>query len=169
MSNQSIFNLKPTKNSVSKRKRKGRGNASGLGGECGRGHKGQKSRSGGSIRSGFEGGQTPLYRRLPKKPGISSRSKDNFEIVVLSTINKLFTDGDEVTIDSLFKFNVIKSTSSKVKILYDSDLLLTNCVFHCHKVSKSAFDSIKKKNNSVVFISWINFFYSLIVLISESV
>ena len=67
--------LKPAKGAVKKRTRKGRGNASGKGGECGRGHKGQKSRSGYSAKAGFEGGQMPLYKRVPKRRGFTNNFK----------------------------------------------------------------------------------------------
>ena len=153
MSKKTIFNLKPTRGSTSKRKRKGRGNASGFGGECGRGHKGQKSRSGGSIRPGFEGGQTPLYRRLPKKPGMTILGKEFYELVKISVLNKHFNDGDEITIDSLLKKSLVSSLTHKIKILCDSPFTLTSCVVFCHKLSKSAQISIESKNNSVIFIS----------------
>ena len=70
--------LSPFENSTSNRKRVGRGNASGYGGECGRGHKGQKSRSGFSRKRGFEGGQNPLYKRIPKKRGFTNIFKKSF-------------------------------------------------------------------------------------------
>jgi large subunit ribosomal protein L15 len=153
MSNKTIFNLKPSKGSSSKRKRKGRGNASGLGGECGRGHKGQKSRSGGSIRPGFEGGQTPLYRRLPKKPGMTIRGKVFYELVKISSLNKHFNDGDEITIDSLLKKSLVSTFNNQIKILSDSPFTLTSCVVYCHKLSKSAQISIESKNNTLIFLS----------------
>ena len=83
---QNHTELAPAPGSVKKRKRVGRGNASGFGGECGRGHKGQKSRSGYSRKRGFEGGQNPLYRRLPKKSGFRNRFRVEYRILNLSDI-----------------------------------------------------------------------------------
>src|SRR3989338_8656027 len=93
--------VRPAKGAVKARTRRGRGNASGLGGESGRGHKGQKARSGGSIRPGFEGGQTPLYRRLPKRKGFNNYSKVIVEAVNLGDINRCFLDNDVIDLDVL--------------------------------------------------------------------
>ena len=79
--------LTPFESSKKKRKRVGRGNASGYGGECGRGHKGQKSRSGYSRRAGFEGGQNPLYKRVPKKRGFTNIFKKKIQVINISNIN----------------------------------------------------------------------------------
>ena len=100
--------FKPANGSIKKRKRKGRGNASGLGGECGRGHKGQRSRSGCKLRPGFEGGQTPLYRRIPKKPGMKNVFRLEYTPVNISDINIVFKDGESVTPDTLYGKGIIK-------------------------------------------------------------
>lgn len=98
-----IIEFKPAEGAVKKRTRKGRGNASGHGGESGRGHKGQKSRTGYSKRAGFEGGQTPLYRRIPKKRGFTALEKTAFFPVNLDSIVALVesTGVSEVSIDDL--------------------------------------------------------------------
>ena len=145
-----LANLKPNTNSTSKRIRKGRGNASGKGGECGRGHKGQKSRSGYSRRAGFEGGQNPLYIRLPKLKGFKSISQQTYDLVNVDTLNSNFNDGDSVTLESLFEKNLV-SGKNKVKILgrgkLDKKLSVTASFF-----SKSAKDIIIKANGSVDII-----------------
>ena len=99
--------IKPNKLAIKKRKRKGRGNASGLGGECGRGHKGQKSRSGYKSRPGFEGGQMPLYKRIPKKRGIQRVNKLEYQAINLSTLEKVFSEGDTVTPEALYEKGLI--------------------------------------------------------------
>ena len=100
------------------RKRVGRGIGSGTGKTAGRGHKGQKSRSGGSIARGFEGGQMPLQQRIPKF-GFSSRKNRNTQQLRLST---LVTSGlTEVTIDSLVEKDLIRNSTKKVKVFLDTD------------------------------------------------
>lgn len=145
-----LANLKPNENSTSKRNRKGRGNASGKGGECGRGHKGQKSRSGYSRRAGFEGGQNPLYIRLPKLKGFKSLSTEQFDIVNLDELQNSFNDGDTVNLDSLFEKNLITG-KNKIKVLgrgkLDIKLNVTASSF-----SKSAKENIIKANGSVDII-----------------
>ncbi|MEK9726536.1 MAG: 50S ribosomal protein L15 [Candidatus Margulisiibacteriota bacterium] len=82
----SLDTLTPFEGSTKNRKRVGRGNASGYGGECGRGHKGQKSRSGFSRKRGFEGGQNPLYKRIPKKRGFTNIFKIKYKIINLENL-----------------------------------------------------------------------------------
>ena len=106
--------LKPNIGSKSSRKRVGRGGASGLGKTCGRGHKGQKSRTGGTIQVGFEGGQMPLQRRLPKV-GFSSRVNNYSTEIKYDRLEKITED--EITIDLLKKYKFIKSKIKKVKVI----------------------------------------------------
>ncbi len=96
------------------RKRVGRGVGSGLGKTSGRGHKGQKARSGGGVRRGFEGGQTPLYRRLPKR-GFKNIFAKNYTEVTLTMLNKATTE--EVTAESLIKDGVISKANDGIVIL----------------------------------------------------
>ena len=105
--------LSPADGSKKVRRRVGRGIGSGFGKTCGRGHKGQKSRSGGSVKPGFEGGQMPLQRRLPKF-GFSSRVSRITESVRLSELP--LVEGDVIDIESLQKANVIKKSTKRVKI-----------------------------------------------------
>ena len=113
--------VRPAKGAVKKRVRRGRGNASGLGGEAGRGHKGQKARSGGSIRPGFEGGQTPLYRRLPKRKGFNNYSKVSVGSVNLGDLERTFSDGESVNLSSLLERGLVKKCKS-LKILGEGEL-----------------------------------------------
>ena len=97
-----------------KRKRLGRGIGSGLGKTSGKGHKGQKARSGGGVRRGFEGGQTPLYRRLPKR-GFNNIHAKNYTEVTLTMLNKATTD--EVTAESLINDGIISKANDGIVIL----------------------------------------------------
>jgi large subunit ribosomal protein L15 len=105
--------LSPADGSKKNRRRVGRGIGSGFGNTCGRGHKGQKSRSGGSVKPGFEGGQMPIQRRLPKV-GFSSRVSRITESVRLSELP--LVEGDIINIDSLQKANVIKKSTKRAKV-----------------------------------------------------
>lgn len=139
--------FKPAKGSVKERKRRGRGNASGLGGESGRGHKGQKSRSGYSSRPGFEGGQTPLYRKMPKKKGMTNLFRIEYFPVNLSYLNDNFQSGDSVTLEVLLSKGLIKA-GQRVKVLGDGRLekKLTVAV---HKFSKTAVEKIEAAGGSI--------------------
>tara|TARA_Y100000996_G_C22510097_1_gene638023 strand:+ start:270 stop:689 length:420 start_codon:yes stop_codon:yes gene_type:complete len=106
--------LKPNIGSKSTKKRVGRGGASGTGKTCGRGHKGQKSRTGGTIQVGFEGGQMPLQRRLPKV-GFSSRVNNYSAEIKYDRLEKV--KEDEVSIDLLKKYKLVKSKINKVKVI----------------------------------------------------
>ncbi|MFH0960036.1 MAG: 50S ribosomal protein L15 [Pseudomonadota bacterium] len=102
-----------------KRKRLGRGESSGLGKTCGKGHKGQKSRSGGKVSRGFEGGQMPLQRRLPKK-GFTNIFRTEFNVVSLETIAKL-NPSEPITGELLRERNIVKRTGP-VKLLSDGEV-----------------------------------------------
>ncbi|QCI20048.1 MAG: 50S ribosomal protein L15 [Buchnera aphidicola (Brevicoryne brassicae)] len=111
--------LSPAYGARHNRRRLGRGIGSGLGKTSGRGHKGQKSRSGGSIRRGFEGGQMPLYRRLPKF-GFNSRKKKSTSEVRLTDISNL--SKNVIDLDILKKENIIKKNIKHVKIIFTGKL-----------------------------------------------
>lgn len=116
-----LNNLIPHKNlssRTSKRKRRGRGPGSGLGKTSGRGHKGQGSRSGGGVRAGFEGGQMPLQKRVPKY-GFFSRKSRFSEEIRLSTLIKL--DKKEINIQVLKEEDLINQNTSKVKVIKDTE------------------------------------------------
>ena len=110
--------LKPNPKRVKESKRIGRGTGSGSGKTSGKGHKGLKSRSGGRVRIGFEGGQMPLQKRTPKF-GFSSRRNRNTEQLRLSTL--LISGITEVTIGSLVEANLIRNSTKKVKVFLDAD------------------------------------------------
>ena len=113
-----LGNLKPADQKVTRR-RVGRGMGSGLGKTSGRGHKGQKARSGGGVRRGFEGGQTPLYRRLPKR-GFTNIHAKNYTEVTLTMLNKATTE--EVTAESLIKDRIISKANDGIVILGTGNL-----------------------------------------------
>ena len=115
-----LSNLKPNEGAVSERSRVGRGHASGNGKTAGRGHKGQKARSGGSTRLGFEGGQMPLYRRIPKR-GFTNY---NYKEIIGINVSKLdvFENGTEVTVETLIEAGIVKNPRDGVKILGDGEL-----------------------------------------------
>src|ERR1700730_6339704 len=102
------------------RKRVGRGVGSGMGKTSTRGHKGQNARSGGGVRPGFEGGQNPLFRRLPKR-GFTNISRKEYAVVNLEDLNK-FADGSEVTPETLMESGVVRNPKSGIKILGNGEL-----------------------------------------------
>jgi len=113
-----LGNLKPAVKKTT-RKRVGRGIGSGLGKTSGRGHKGQKARSGGGVRRGFEGGQTPLYRRLPKR-GFNNRFAKNYTEVTLTMLNK--SKATEVTAESLQEERIIGKINDGIVVIAKGNL-----------------------------------------------
>lgn len=116
-----LHNLKPAAGSRHRRKRRGCGESSGHGKTSGRGHKGQKARSGGSIRPGFEGGQMPLVRRLPKRGFSNARFRVRYAPVNVGALND-FEDGTEVTEALLRERGIVKGRWDGIKLLGDGDL-----------------------------------------------
>ncbi|UMZ75412.1 50S ribosomal protein L15 [Natranaerofaba carboxydovora] len=123
------------------RKRKGRGQGSGLGKTAGKGHKGQNARSGGRVSPGFEGGQLPLQRRLPKR-GFNNPMKKEWSIVNVSDLN-IFDENEEVTPDALIEQGLIKKVKDGVKILGDGKLEKKLTV-KANKFSKNAVERIEE-------------------------
>lgn len=115
-----LHSLKPADGSRKKEIRVGRGIGSGVGKTCGRGHKGQKARSGGGVRPGFEGGQMPIYRRLPKR-GFKNIWAKKFATVNVESLNR-FDDGAVVDGAALIDAGIIKNVLDGVKILGNGDL-----------------------------------------------
>ncbi len=103
-------------------KRVGRGSGSGMGKTSTRGHKGQKARSGASIPAWFEGGQTPLFRRVPKRGFNNKRFETRYAIINLSDLNSFFNDGDVVTPEILKERGIIKKPLSGIKVLGNGNL-----------------------------------------------
>src|SRR5690606_41731532 len=135
-----LHELKPAPGSKFARKRVGRGIGSGLGKTSGRGQKGQKARSGGGVRIGFEGGQNPLYRRLPKRGFNNERFATEYAIVNLDKLNK-FADGTEVTPELLVAEKIVKNPKDGIKVLGNGDLTVKLTV-KAHKFSQSAIEKI---------------------------
>ena len=116
-----LSTLKGAYNPLNKKaNRVGRGEGSGNGKTCGKGQKGQKSRSGGGTKPGFEGGQMPLYRRIPKR-GFTNRNSKRIVTIDVSRLD-LFDEGSEVTIDSLIEKGILKNPRDGVKILGSGEL-----------------------------------------------
>jgi large subunit ribosomal protein L15 len=135
-----LHELKPAEGSRKDRKRVGRGIGSGTGKTAGKGHKGQKARSGGGVRPGFEGGQTPLFQRLPKR-GFTNIHRKEFAIVNLDTLNQ-FEDGTEVTPELLIETGVVKNQKSGIKILAKGSIEKKLTV-KAHKFSSAAKEAIE--------------------------
>lgn len=115
-----LHNLKPTKGSTHAKKRLGRGVGSGLGKTSGKGHKGQNARSGGGTRPGFEGGQTPWFKRIPKR-GFTNHFRKEFAIVNVSELNR-YEDGTVVTPELLLQDKLIRKYLDGVKILGNGEI-----------------------------------------------
>lgn len=135
-----LHELKPAEGSRSERKRKGRGIGSGTGKTAGKGHKGQNARSGGGVRPGFEGGQNPLFRRLPKR-GFTNINRKEYAIVNLDTLNR-FDEGTEVTPALLIETGYVSSEKAGIKILGNGSLDRKLTV-KAHKFSASAKEAIE--------------------------
>jgi large subunit ribosomal protein L15 len=134
-----LSNLKPAIGSTKNRKRIGRGAGSGTGKTAGKGHKGQNARSGGGIKAGFEGGQMPLHRRLPKR-GFTSLNKKVYALVNLHDL-ELFEAGSVVDMAALGQAGLVKKVGDGIKILGDGELTKALTV-KAHKFSKSAQERI---------------------------
>ncbi|MFD1395766.1 50S ribosomal protein L15 [Kroppenstedtia eburnea] len=134
-----LHELKPAPGSRKERNRVGRGMASGNGKTSGRGQKGQKARSGGGVRPGFEGGQNPIYRRLPKR-GFTNINRKEYALVNLETLNR-FEEGTVVTPELLQETGVVKNLKDGLKVLANGDLKVKLTV-KAHKFSKSAQEKI---------------------------
>ena len=136
-----LHDLKPPRNSRFSRKRLGCGVGSGLGKTSGRGHKGQNSRSGGGVRPGFEGGQTPLYRRLPRRGFSNARYTTIYEVVNVCDLDK-FKKGTEVTAELLAQAGLIRaSRGAKLKVLGTGEISVALNV-KADKFSESAVSKI---------------------------
>ena len=117
-----LHELKKNEGATFARKRVGHGPGSGLGKTSGKGHKGQKARSGASINPVFEGGQSPLYRRIPKRGFNNANFANRFATINLSDLNRYFNDGDVVTPEVLFERRILKKGLNGVKVLGNGTL-----------------------------------------------
>ncbi len=141
--------LKYTEGARKERKRLGRGHATGQGKTAGKGHKGQNARSGGGVPIGFEGGQTPLFRRIPKR-GFTNINRVDYAIVNVESLNQ-FEDKATVTIDALKAAGLVKKELDGVKILGNGELTKSLTV-SAHKFSKSAVAAIEQAGGKVEVI-----------------
>jgi large subunit ribosomal protein L15 len=146
----SLNNLHPAKGSTHKKKRVGRGPGSGLGKTAGRGHKGQKSRSGYSSRPGFEGGQMPLQRRLPKR-GFTNIFKKEWIEISLAKIEENFNAGDEITPEVLHKRGLIKKAKHDLVILGTGDVS-KSLTISAHRFTKTAREKIENAGGTARMI-----------------
>ena len=135
-----LHNLKPAKGSVRNRKRVGRGPGSGLGKTAGRGEKGQKSRSGFARKPGFEGGQMPLHRRIPKRGFTNSPFRKEFACVNLGRL-EVFEAGTIVTPELLVRQGIVRKLLDGLKVLADGQLTKALTV-HAHRFSGKAQERI---------------------------
>lgn len=144
-----LHELKPANGSRKAPKRIGRGTGSGLGRNAGKGEKGQKARSGGGVRLGFEGGQMPLFRRLPKR-GFKNLFAKEFSVINIDRLN-VFDEGTEVTPELLLSKGIVNKSKNGVKILGNGELEKKLTV-KAAKFSKSAVEKIEAAGGKVEVI-----------------
>jgi large subunit ribosomal protein L15 len=145
-----LNNLRPSIGSTKNRKRIGRGTGSGHGKTATKGHKGQKARSGGSIKAGFEGGQMPLQRRLPKR-GFTPLERVEYSLVNVNQL-EIFESGSTVDVLDLVSKGLIKSDRLAVKLLGNGDITKPLNI-SAHKFSQSAKDKIVAAGGSIVEVA----------------
>jgi large subunit ribosomal protein L15 len=143
-----LSNLRAPRKANENKKRVGRGMGSGMGKTSTRGHKGQGSRSGSSLMRGFEGGQMPLHRRLPKR-GFTNIFKTEYEVVNLDRLATL--NETEITPESLRKAGIVTSKNTLVKVLGQGEVTKALTV-HAHKFSKSAQEKIEKAGGKITVL-----------------
>jgi large subunit ribosomal protein L15 len=143
-----LSNLKAPKKANENKKRVGRGMGSGMGKTSTRGHKGQGSRSGSSLMRGFEGGQMPLHRRLPKR-GFTNIFRVEYAVLGLDTITEL--GEKELTLDKLTEHGILKKRNGLVKVLANGEIK-TAVTVHAHKFSKAAQKAIEDAGGKVIVI-----------------
>ena len=145
-----LHELKPNDGATKAKKRLGRGTASGTGKTSGKGHKGQNARSGGGVRPGFEGGQLPLFRRLPKRGFSNAMFKVEYATINVSDLNK-FEDGAVVTPELLKEMGILKKQLSGVTVLGNGNLDKKLTV-KANKFSASAVEKIENKGGKAEVI-----------------
>jgi large subunit ribosomal protein L15 len=144
-----LHEMTPAVGSRKVRNRVGRGTSSGNGKTSGRGQKGQKARSGGGVRLGFEGGQTPLFRRLPKR-GFTNINRKEYAIVNLDVLSR-FNDGDVVSAETLKEAGYIKDVKSGIKVLADGELT-SKVTVKATKISEAAKEKIEAAGGTIEVI-----------------
>ena len=142
-----LHELSPAVGSTKEVKRVGRGHGSGNGKTAGKGHKGQHARSGGGVRPGFEGGQMPLTRRIPKR-GFNNIFAKEYAVINVSDLNK-FVDGTVVDTELLKASGLVKKVCDGVKVLGDGELTSKNLTVKAVKFTKTAVEKIEKAGGKV--------------------
>ena len=148
MATRNLSNLRAPRKANTGRKRVGRGMGSGMGKTSARGHKGQGQRTGTSMMRGFEGGQMPLHRRLPKR-GYTNIFRTEYSVVNLDRIAELEVAVKEITLDDYKKLGLVSSKKALIKILGSGELT-SAITIHAHKYSKSAIEKIEKAGGKAV-------------------
>ena len=143
-----LSNLRAPKKANTGRKRVGRGMGSGIGKTSGRGHKGQGSRSGSSMMRGFEGGQMPLHRRMPKR-GFTNIFRTEYTVINLDKLAE--TGENEMTLEKFSELGLLRKKNGLVKVLGSGEIS-TAITVHAHKFSKSAQEKIEKAGGKVVLL-----------------
>ncbi len=147
-----LHDATPRPGAKHRRKRVGCGESSGHGKTSCRGHKGQKARSGGAIRPGFEGGQMPMHRRLPKKGFSNAAFQDKIETVSVGALNGAFEDGETVTEQAIIAKGLVTRTCDSIKILGDGELT-RKLTISVASLSASAKEKIEKAGGSIAAAS----------------
>jgi large subunit ribosomal protein L15 len=142
-----LSSLKAPAGATKKRKRVGRGDASGQGGTAGKGHKGQKARSGGKVRAGFEGGQMPMARRLPKR-GFRNPFREKFVAVNIMDLCRKFSKGAVIDVEALLTSGIVKKKSDNIKILAKGEIDFP-VTLKIGKISQAAKNKITAAGGSV--------------------
>ena len=142
-----LHTMQPNEGATTTRKRVGRGVGSGLGKTSGKGHKGQNARSGGGVRPGFEGGQLPLFRRLPKRGFSNARFKTKYAVINLSDLNR-FEDGAVITPELLKEMGLIKNGLDGIKVLGNGKLE-KKLIVKANKFSSSAQREIESHGGKI--------------------
>src|SRR5271167_5097764 len=148
-----LSNLKAPKKANSNKKRVGRGMGSGMGKTSARGHKGQRSRSGSRMMRGFEGGQMPLHRRLPKR-GFTNIFRVEYQVLGLDRIAEVVAqskDNADLTLERIVSLGLLRKKNGLIKILNNGEIK-TAVTVHAHKFSKTAQEAIEKAGGKAVLI-----------------
>jgi large subunit ribosomal protein L15 len=152
MAIRNLSNLRAPKKANENKKRVGRGMGSGMGKTSTRGHKGQGSRSGSSLMRGFEGGQMPLHRRLPKR-GFTNIFRVEYTELGLDRVAELVSEHGaiEFTLDKIIELNLLRRKNGLIKVLNNGEIS-SAITIHAHKFSKSAKEAIEKAGGKAIVI-----------------
>ena len=152
MAIRNLSNLRAPKKANENKKRVGRGMGSGMGKTSTRGHKGQGSRSGSSLMRGFEGGQMPLHRRLPKR-GFTNIFRVEYQVLGLDRVAEIVAAGDtsEFTLDRIIELGLLRKKKGLIKVLKNGELT-TAVTIHAHKFSATAKEAIEKAGGQAIVI-----------------